>query len=504
MEVPKICLTLTGKTIKENLDLVRRYRPYVDLLELRADFLDEDESLHVRKFPELARMPCILTIRRRVDGGKYVAGESSRTMLFARAMAFADDQNPERNFQYVDFEEDFHVPSLQDAALAFGTKIIRSFHSMNEPVHDIIKRCDSMRKTGYEIPKIAFMPKTLDDVKNLFYETRDFTKYEHILCAMGPMGIASRILAFKTHSFLTYTSVPSADNELNTIGHIDPITMNQVYHFKDLNEKTNIFGITGWPLLKTDSPALHNQGYVNHFMNSVYIPIPSEDIHQAIELANEVGVRGLSVTVPHKETVLKELYESDERVKEISASNTIVRKNDKWCGYNTDCSGFSRALLEFTGFKNLKHKKIAIIGAGGASRAIAYAVKQLGGKACVFNRTPLRAQAVADMFGFEHALLAADSIPLIEKYSDIIIQTTSLGMNSTEASNSQNDPLSFYRWTGNEILFDIIYTPKVTPIMERAKEAGCKVCNGETMLKYQGYEQFKIFTGVDYEETKSE
>ena len=94
MQSPKICLTLTGKTIKENLELVRRYRPYVDLLELRADFLDEDESLHIRKFPELARMPCILTIRRRVDGGKYVAGEGSRTMLFARAMAFADDQNP--------------------------------------------------------------------------------------------------------------------------------------------------------------------------------------------------------------------------------------------------------------------------------------------------------------------------------------------------------------------------------------------------------------------------
>lgn len=503
MEKPKICLTLTGKTIKEDLELVRRYRPYVDLLELRADYLDADESLHIRKFPELARMPCILTIRRRVDGGNYYAGESSRTMLFARAMAFADDQNPDRNFQYVDFEEDFHVPSLQDAALAFGTKIIRSFHSMNEPVRDIIKRCDSMRKTGYEIPKIAFMPKTLDDVKNLFYETRDFTQYEHILCAMGPMGIASRILAYKTHSFLTYTSVPSGENELKTIGHIDPIAMNQVYHFKDLNEKTNIFGITGWPLLKTDSPLLHNQGYVNHFMNSVYIPIPSEDIHQTIEFANEIGARGLSVTIPHKETVLKELYETDERVKEISASNTIVRKNDKWCGYNTDCSGFSRALLEFTGLKNLKHKKIAIIGAGGASRAIAYAVKQLGGKACVFNRTPLRAQAVADMFGFEHALLSADSIPLIEKYSDIIIQTTSLGMNSTDPSNSQNDPLYFYRWTGNEILFDIIYTPRVTPIMQRAKEAGCKVCNGESMLKYQAYEQFKIFTGVDYEDTKS-
>ncbi len=504
MTKPKICLTLTGKTIEENLALVNRYRPYIDIAELRADYLDDDESLHVRRFPELAKIPCILTIRRRVDGGKFVAGESSRTMLFARAMAFADDQNPEKNFQYVDFEEDFHVPSLQDAALAFGTKIIRSYHSMNAPVADIILHCDKMRRTGYEIPKIAFMPKSLDDIKNLFYETRDFTHYEHILCAMGPMGLASRILAFKTHSFLTYTSPEDADPSLKNIGHIDPIMMNQIYHFRDLNEKTKIYAITGWPLLHTGSPALHNQGYVNHFMDAVYIPIPSPDIHQVIEFGNEIGVCGMSVTVPHKEKVVGELFEVDDRVREISACNTIVRKNDKWYGYNTDCTGFTKALLEFTGLKNLRHKKVAIIGAGGASRAIAYAIKILGGKACVFNRTAAKAKTVADMFGFEHEQLGADSVRKLEKYSDIIIQTTSVGMNSKEPSNPDNDPLSFYRFTGNEYLFDIVYTPEVTPVMERAMEAGCKVCNGLQMLKYQGYEQFKIFTGVDYEEFKPE
>lgn len=503
MKKPKICLTLTGKTIQENLDLVERYRPYIDLCELRADFLNEDESLHVRRFPLLAKIPCILTIRRNVDGGQYGAGESSRTMLFARAMAFADDQNPERNFQYVDFEEDFHVPSLQDAALAFGTRIIRSYHNMKGPVHDIVRRCDGMRKTGYEIPKIAFMPKSLEDVKNLFSETRYFTEYEHILCAMGPMGVASRILAYKTHSFLSYTSADDADSSLKSIGHIDPIQMNQVYHFRSLDEKTALYGITGWPLLKTGSPALHNQGYVNHFMNAVYIPLPAEDIHQTIEFANEVGIRGLSVTVPHKEAVVNELFEVDERVREIEASNTIVRKNDKWYGYNTDCTGFAKSLLEWSGLKNLKHKRVSIIGAGGASRAVAYAVKALGGKACVFNRTIARAKNVADSFGFEHAQLSADSVRKIERYSDIIIQTTSVGMNASEPSNAQNDPLYFYRFTGREMLFDIIYTPAVTPVMERAAAAGCRVCNGADMLKYQGYEQFKIFTGVDYEEVKS-
>ena len=86
----------------------------------------------------------------------------------------------------------------------------------------------------------------------------------------------------------------------------------------------------------------------------------------------------------------------------------------------------------------------------------------------------------------------------LAKYSDIIIQTTSVGMNSTEASNQENDPLYFYEFTGREKVFDIIYVPAVTPMMARAAKAGCKVCNGYDMLRYQGYEQFRIFTDNDY------
>ncbi|MDE6069109.1 MAG: type I 3-dehydroquinate dehydratase, partial [Treponemataceae bacterium] len=279
MQATKVCLTLTESTIEKNLALVERYRNYIDIAELRADYLDEDEALHIRKFPRLAKIPCILTIRRLNDGGAYRAGESSRAMLFAQAMAFADDLHRENNFQYVDFENDFFVSNLEDAAMAFGTRIIRSYHNMNEPVSGIVRRCNEMRRTGYEIPKIAFMPKSLDDVKNLFSETRYFSDYDHILCAMGSIGTVSRILAYKTHSFLTYTSAADGENSLKNIGHIDPLTLDQVYNFRNLNERTEIFGVTGWPLEKTDSPKLHNAGYKKHSMNAVYVPLPSADIH---------------------------------------------------------------------------------------------------------------------------------------------------------------------------------------------------------------------------------
>lgn len=497
MKKPLICLTLTCKTIQEDLKIIEKYRPYIDCVELRADHLEEDECLHIRQFPRLANIPCILTIRRRIDGGLYVGGESARTMLFARAMAFAD-QNEKNNFTYVDFEDDFHIPSLQDACMAFGTRIIRSMHDMNNPVYDIVEKCNAMRKTGYEIPKIAFQPHTLDDVTHMFEVAKKFNDYDHILCAMGPLGTPSRILSAITHSYLTYTSPIETMANTNAIGHLDPITLNEVYNFRDINEDTKIYGITGWPLAHTSSPELHNKGYKKHGMNCVYVPIRTQKLAEAIRFCDSVGVQGMSVTVPHKETVLPELDRIDEEVADIRASNTIVKEDGVWAGYNTDASGFTKALQEFLGVEKLHHRRVAIIGAGGAARAIAYAIKKLGGKACVFNRTLTNAKIIADKYGFKAAPLTPDSVFDLEIYSDIIIQTTSVGNGYYGPSNDTNDPLYFYNFKGTENVYDIIYSPEITPMMSRAIASGCHVSNGYSMLKHQGYKQFKLFTGVDY------
>ena len=176
----------------------------------------------------------------------------------------------------------------------------------------------------------------------------------------------------------------------------------------------------------------------------------------------------------------------------------MVSDGGRWNCYNTDAYGFARSLLEFTEFKNLKHKKVAIIGAGGAAKAIAYAVYKLGAKACVFNRTVGKAKALAEKYDFEYGPLSPESGKLLRKYSDVIIQTTSKGMHCHESSTAENDPLFFYEFSGKEILFDIVYMPEVTPVMARAKAAGCHVCNGFYMLRYQGYKQFELYTGENY------
>jgi len=147
---PKICLCLTCSTLAENLAVLEKYRRWIDMAELRADYLTDDERLYIRRFPAMAGIPVILTIRRLVDGGVYKGGEAARTALMARGLAFAS-QDTSKNFAYIDLEEDLDVPCIQDAALAFGTRIIRSMHNMTDTVTDLPAQMAKIRKTGYEI-----------------------------------------------------------------------------------------------------------------------------------------------------------------------------------------------------------------------------------------------------------------------------------------------------------------------------------------------------------------
>ena len=492
MSKPLICLCLTAPTVAEDLTLIKKYRQYIDLVELRVDLLTDDERLTIRDFPSKAGLPCILTIRRTVDGGQFSEGEASRSMLFARALAFASEDSS-KNFAYVDFEEDFHISSLQDAALAYGTKIIRSFHDMKNPLPSVADKLRKMRVSRYEIPKIAFMPHSLSDVTKLYTEMQQFKNSDQIVCAMGTLGLPTRILAGKFQSYLTYTSPEDLELALSDIGHTDPKTLEEIYHFHEIDDKTKVFGITGFPLKYTSSPGLHNTSFKKENINAIYIPFKAEKASEAFEFASTLDIKGFSVTIPHKEDIIKHLQKTDKKVAEIGACNTVISEGGIWAGYNTDCTGFSKALCEFTGLKNLKKKKVAIIGAGGAAKAIAYAIKELGGKACVFNRTLTKAKMLAERFGFKYASLGMESIEILREYSEIIVQTTSKGMGMTGESNEETDPLWFYDFSGEELLYDIIYKPEITPIMARAAKSGCKTQNGFTMLEYQGEEQFRLF-----------
>ena len=490
---PKVCLVLTENTIDKNIQLIERYRQWIDIVELRADFLDPQELLHIRTFPKIAHIPVILTVRRFLDGGQFKGGEGSRITLFARGLAFADT-DPLDNFAYLDLESDVQAPSLEEAAQAFNIGIIRSIHSIKTPIKDIAAKIREIRRTDEEIVKIAYKADNLAEVTALFKQAQQLNG-QNTLIAMGKYGIPSRILAPKLHSSFVYTMPREyiAKYHLEQ-EYIDPITLTELYRFRAINDQTGIYGVAGVDTTKSLSPAIHNRGFEKKELNAVYIPISGTNIQEVIEFAECTGIAGLSITHPFKFDVIPFLDSLGPVSTACGAVNTVLFNGGKRQGLNTDIDGFIRALQEFLHVRNLRFKHVAIIGTGGAAHAIANAVHQLHGKACVFGRSAEKAKKLADRYNFQWEILDLASVRILKKYSEIIIQSTSVGMHEGE------DPLEFYSFSGNEKVFDVIYVPEKTTLLKRAEAAGCHICNGYDMLRYQAYKQFELFTGGSYEE----
>jgi 3-dehydroquinate dehydratase/shikimate dehydrogenase len=499
----RICLCLTGKTLAQDLKALEIYRKYVDLAELRVDCLDPDERFLIRHFPEQAGLPVILTIRRTRDGGYFQGGEGSRITLLSKGLAFADADR-RRNFAYVDLEEDLNAPSLEEAARTFGTRIIRSYHNLQGGVDDNLPaKLRSLRRMGDEIPKVAVKPDSLADTLRLYAVAAETMNFDKIILGMGHYGVNTRILAEKMGSYLSYTSViagitdkPQEKQELppGAPGQLNPRDLTEVYRFRDITAKTKLFAVTGFPLNATSSPLFFNRVFTGEKLDAVYIPFPAESLKVFLELADFLNIQGVSITVPYKEEILPYLSSQSGEVKSVGACNTIVRTPAGWAGYNTDTKGFSDSLLNFIDHTSLRGKKITIIGAGGAARAVAAEVFRLKGKALILNRTQVRARRLALPYRFKWGTTDSEGVELMEKFSDIIIQTTSAGMEP----DIDADPLEDYKFTGREKVMDIIYKPERTRFLLRAMKAGCPVLNGYDMLLRQAMYQYRFFIGKEF------
>jgi len=511
----KICLCLTAKTLKRNLEILNKYRKFADLTELRVDCLDDDERLYLRRFPELAGMPVILTIRRDIDGGYFAGGEGARVKLLASGLAYANADS-RHNFAYVDIEEDFDVPSLEEAARTFGTRIIRSCHNMQGVLENIPAKIKSMQRAGDEIVKVAVSVKTTNDVLKVLQASGECKNKEKILICMGHYGIYSRILAERFGSIMTYCSALSESEIPGASGQLDVQELAELYRFKKITKKTKIYGVVGNPLKTSVSPWFFNTIFGLENTDAVYVPFPVNSVDDFFDIANELDVRGLSITVPYKETVLPSLAKQSAAVKLIGACNTLFRDAAQekksadepqaipgWCGENTDCTGFSDSLLKFIGKKNLKYIKTTIVGAGGVARAVAAEIHRLGGKALILNRTVHKAKNIASQYNFRWGGLDSHGIETMSKFNDIIIQASSAGMEGYEPQpglpdeDPLFDPLELYNFSGKEAVMDLIYTPPVTPFLKRATACGCKTINGYDMVIRQACLQYSYFMGND-------
>lgn len=251
-----------------------------------------------------------------------------------------------------------------------------------------------------------------------------------------------------------------------------------------INAQTKICCLIGNPVAHSLSPPIHNAAYQKLGINYVYLAFRITDLAKAITGIREFGIKGISVTIPYKEKILKYLDDLDPLARKIGAVNTVVNHSGFLKGYNTDCWGAIKALKEKT---KLYRKKVAILGAGGACRAIASGLKEEGAKIILINRSIEKAKKLAKEFLLDD-YFPLERIDMIKK-AEIIINATSVGTLSNESLINKE------MLESKQIVFDIVYNPKETKLIKEAKASGCRVVYGYKMLLYQAVYQFKLFTG---------
>lgn len=239
-----------------------------------------------------------------------------------------------------------------------------------------------------------------------------------------------------------------------------------------------IYGILGFPAKHSLSPAMHNAAFKALGIDARYdvFEIPENELDAFIKKVKNEPISGLSVTAPYKDDVIKYLDKIDDDAKKIGAVNTVMNRDGVLIGYNTDFIGATEALKETVG--PLKDKKVVIVGAGGASKAIVYGLRKEGAKVSIFNRTK-------DKDGVD-----GDLNDMLKSDGDILIQTTSGYFSDTDSKKIF--PSEFVNKFS--IVMDIVYKPLITPLLKTAKNLGKKIIAGDKMLLLQGVEAFKLWT----------
>ncbi len=273
----------------------------------------------------------------------------------------------------------------------------------------------------------------------------------------------------------------------------------------DVNGKTRIFAVIGCPIEHSVSPQLHNSIYRELGMNCIYVPFRVEPgcLEAAVRGFKALNVAGFNVTVPHKQSIIPLLDEIDAEAELIGAVNTVKNENGRLCGYNTDAEGFARAFREESG-TGFRDKKVAILGAGGAARALAIKIALEGAaQVGIINRTEEKARDIARLVNEKTggAALAAKygSLESREIFagSDIVINTTPVGMYPELDRCPLDDTYDFH---AGQIAYDAIYNPAKTLFLSRAEQKGCIAVNGLRWLFYQGIYAFEIWTGKRLDE----
>jgi 3-dehydroquinate dehydratase/shikimate dehydrogenase len=466
-----------------------------DLVEIRLDCLDGIEFERATKsgLEGLAKsllLPSIFTFRPSEEGGHRAADYATR-------YAFWSSQQPFPSAKFFDIEHDVVVGFVSANSTPLSrpdwSGVICSTHDFVAMPDNLTEIYEQMANTPAQIVKIAVQANDITDCVPMF-QLLDRARNEGreiIALAMGNAGIATRILGPSRGAFLTYGSLES--EKATAPGQITAEQLRSIYRIHKINEQTLICGLVGMPAMHSVSPHAHNAAFDASNVNGVYIPFEVRDVasfftRMVHPRTREIDwkIRGLSITAPHKATVMDCLDWIEPTAKAMGAVNTVVVEASGLFGYNTDAEGLIEPLTRKIGL--VADTRIALIGAGGAARAAVWVLREQKANVTIFARDLKKGRSFAEQFRASCRPLEGASFA---DY-DIVINATPLGSAGEMINQS---PATADQLGGARLVYDLVYNPTDTKLLREARKAGCETLGGLEMLIAQAGRQFKLWTG---------
>ncbi len=464
-----------------------------EAVELRIDALGGNLAPiadHLRANPD---RQWIITCRSAEEGGRF---NGTATEKAARLRQVASDTRACVDIELAEWEQHPQLREIVSAPEESSDRLrlILSAHRFDGPPEQPTNLIDRMLAVPGAVAKLAF---TAGDAMDGLIATDLMQQYGRrvIAVAMGDDGLWTRILAKKLGAFGTFCS-PAPDTA-TAPGQLSLTDMLGRFRWKRLDWETRVFGLIGNPVSHSLSPILFNHWFDQFGINAVYIPLhigrDSDRVGRFLDACAQrpwLEMGGFSVTVPHKEAVLRRLGDSaDYLARSIGAVNTVCIQDGEAVGYNTDCYAAVDSLATAIGCDRADFPGISVdvLGAGGAARAIVAGLREFGCPVTVYARTPEKAAALADTFTCSSAQW--EDRP--RRQGMVLINTTPIGMwPETDASPMPPDALA-----GCRLVFDMIYRPNKTRLLLDAEAVGCKTLNGLDMFVRQATMQFALWTG---------
>jgi len=485
----KLICPLTARTIEAmRVDMLAASAEGADMVECRLDFLDalpDDEQL--RDLLAQAPAEVLITCRPTRQGGQYAGSEQHRLGLLARAVRCGP-------VAAVDIEQDVPPEDWPEPGQA---RTVVSHHDFDCCPADLDELVAAMDASAGDINKVAFAPTNAAEALRAFDVVRASTK-PTLALAMGPMGLITRLLARKFGCWGSFASLHSKAE--SAPGQPTLAEARGLYRWDAIGPATEVFGVIGCPISHSMGPAIHNAAFEATGRDAAYLPLliqPGvENFSRFMDAALArpwLGLRGLSVTIPHKEHALAYIGQAncDELAVRIGAVNTItISPTGQLRGDNTDYAGAIDALCDKMNITRqaLAGRAVTVLGAGGAARAIVAALSHYKAGVTVCNRTVARAQALAREFGCQARPLneACQTDP------EIIINCTAIGM-SPNVAESPIDPAPLP--TSAKVVFDTVYNPLQTKLLTQGQERGLTTVTGLDMFVNQAGAQYERWTG---------